>query len=259
MNEQNVKVELFEGQEIKVITDKGETLYNLANTARILGLTKIGKSKNIMVNWKGGNSNVVSKLNTIYGSGTNVSPQYIEEVKYTLDEIDNGDNRNEIYISSWLSKRLAMECNNEKAMRYKNWLATLDEKYSKGELLSNNQDGFNQMINISQQMSVVANTMNQIGQAMIGIQSYVQNSIQSKDKQIDDIRELIDFRSNNTRKLSKLLKERLEDITGRKLWATSEEYKKGKEKLFKYFDVLKWEDIPVEKYYQVRNYILENY
>ena len=30
MNEQNVKVELFEGQEIKVITDKGETLYNLA-------------------------------------------------------------------------------------------------------------------------------------------------------------------------------------------------------------------------------------
>lgn len=152
-----------------------------------------------------------------------------------------------------------MECNNEKAIRYKNWLATLDEKYSKGELLSNNQDGFNQMINISQQMSVVANTMNQIGQAMIGIQSYVQNSIQSKDKQIDDIRELIGFRTNNTRKLSKLLKERLEDITGRKLWATSEEYKEGKEKLFKYFDVLKWEDIPVEKYYQVRNYILENY
>ena len=47
-----------------------------------------------MVNWKGGNSNVVSKLNTIYGSGTNVSPQYIEEVKYTLDEI-MGDNKDE--------------------------------------------------------------------------------------------------------------------------------------------------------------------
>ena len=34
------KVLHFEGQEIKVITDKGVEMFNLANSAKVIGLTK---------------------------------------------------------------------------------------------------------------------------------------------------------------------------------------------------------------------------
>ena len=40
MKNQLEKVLQFEGQEIKVITDKGVEMFNLANSAKVIGLTK---------------------------------------------------------------------------------------------------------------------------------------------------------------------------------------------------------------------------
>lgn len=40
MENQLEKVLQFEGQDIKVITDKGIEMFNLANSARVLGLTR---------------------------------------------------------------------------------------------------------------------------------------------------------------------------------------------------------------------------
>lgn len=62
------------------------------------------------------------------------APQYIDEIKYIIDEIENGDDRNGVFCSRYLTSRLAMKCNNDRANKYQNWLATLDESYSKGEL-----------------------------------------------------------------------------------------------------------------------------
>jgi hypothetical protein len=42
----------FEGQQVKVKTDKGKTLINLACTARVCGLTTVAKSRNEVVRWK---------------------------------------------------------------------------------------------------------------------------------------------------------------------------------------------------------------
>ena len=39
----------FEGQEIKVITDKGVELFNLANSARVLGITTNGSNGNLKI------------------------------------------------------------------------------------------------------------------------------------------------------------------------------------------------------------------
>ena len=252
------KVLQFEGQDIKVITDKGETLYNLVETAKILGITKNNKNK-IVVNWKTGNSNLVSKLNsisnTIYSGGNNGSTQYIEEINYVLEEIDNCEDRKLIFISSWLSKRLAMECKNDKAMRYKNFLATLDEKFSKGELQPNNNP-LMQFGDMAQQMSIMANTMQQIGQAFNGMQTFVRDSIVAKDNQLDEMRSLIGMYSRNVSDLAKKLKQKVKEKYNKEhIWATSSEYIFEKEKLFREFNVTKWESISLIKFGEVENYI----
>jgi len=69
---------LFEGQEVKVKTDKGETLINLVHTATCCGLTQLGNSGKPKVRW----SNLKTKLNTISSGDTNLTPQYTEEIQY---------------------------------------------------------------------------------------------------------------------------------------------------------------------------------
>jgi hypothetical protein len=150
---------------------------------------------------------------------------------------------------------LAMECHNDKAMKYKSWLAELDEKYSKGELTNSNQ--LAQLGNISNQLNLVANTMSQIGNAFIGIQEYVKSSIQAKDNQIDEIKDLIGFRNVNTKRMTNEIKTKLSEKLGKKIFASSTVYKEIKEVIFKEFQVFKWEDIPVCQYNKVYAYLDE--
>lgn len=132
------KVLQFEGQEIKVITDKGIEMFNLGNSCRVLGLTQSKKNGTKVIKW----TRVKEKINNIYSGIQNRTPQdiaLVEEINYILDEIENTDDRNSIYMSRYLTSRLAMECHSDKANEYKDWLAKLDLSYSKGELqLDNN-------------------------------------------------------------------------------------------------------------------------
>jgi hypothetical protein len=267
MNEQLM---LFEGQEIKVKTDNGVELFNLANSARACGLYRKDDGR---IFWKG-NRSIYDKLSKIrtnlvesacaanvaeenYRSdGTFVSPsQYINELDYILKEIEETDNRNAIYMSRYLTSMLAMSCNNVNATQYKSWLAQLDEKYSNGELQNNNQ--LLQLNSMANQINLVANTMTQIGQAFTGLEQYVRHSIQAKDGQIDDIKSLIGFRSSNTKRMVNEIKDRLSEKLGRKIFATSQPYKEIKLEIFKEFKVLRWEEIPVEKYNSVYAFIDE--
>ena len=45
--------------------------------------------------------------------------EFKQEIFYVLDEIENINNRNTIYISTWLAKRLAAECHSKKANEVK--------------------------------------------------------------------------------------------------------------------------------------------
>lgn len=92
------------------------------------GLTKTNGSGNKVVRWKG-DRGISGKLKNLLD--TNVSEQIKTELKYVLSEIENTDDRNTIYMSTWLSKRLALECHSQTAMRYKNFLVTLDKKLKK--------------------------------------------------------------------------------------------------------------------------------
>ena len=249
MNNELERILNFEGQDIKVITDKGVELFNLANSARVLGITRLKKNTTI-VRW----DIIKNKLNTISSGTETMAPQYIEELKQLLEDIDETDDRNSLFCSQYITSRLAMECHSDKANKYKNWLATLDEQYSNGELINNNT--LMQFGDMAQQMSIMANTMQQIGQAFTGIQTFVQDSIVAKDNQIDDIKNLIGMYSRNVSDLTKKLKNKVKSKYNKEhIWANSSEYIIEKEKLFKQFKVNKWESIPVIKFREVEKYI----
>ncbi|NFH00781.1 hypothetical protein FC831_10725 [Clostridium botulinum] len=250
----NEQLVLFNNEEVKVITDKGATLINLANSARVLGLARKDDGR---ICWKG-NRSVYDKLSKIRSSlvnstGATNAAENILEIDYILSEIENTDDRNSIYMSQMLTSLLAMNCNNDKAMQYKSWLAQLDEKYSKGELTNGNQ--IEQLGNIANQINLVASTMGQIGQAFIGLEEFVKDSIQVKDSQIDDIKALVGFKSCNTKRIVCEIKSKLGDLLGGKIYATSPMFKEVKRQIFLEFHVTKWEDIPIEKYKKVHNYV----
>lgn len=90
-----------------------------------------------------------------------------------------------------------------------------------------------------------------------GITNYVQNSIRSKDLQIEQTMGLIGLRSVNVKRLSNILKDKLESKYGYKVYANSIVYKKALNKVFNEYNVVKWEDIPVNKYNSVQAYIEE--
>lgn len=123
----NNDIQLFEGQEVKVKTDEGVTLINLVHTAKCCGLVDTSKGTEKIM-W----SRVKGKLqNNILPNSDKV---VADQIAYILDQIENTDDRNSIYMSSWLSKRLAIECHSDKANRFKNWLVTLDEARENGKL-----------------------------------------------------------------------------------------------------------------------------
>lgn len=254
MNKGLEKIMEFEGQEIKVITDKGEVLINLSNSAKVLGLTTVGTNGNLKIRWK--TKGVTEKINKLLQCTDVHQEKYVKEMNYILNEIDESDDRTQIFCSRYLTSMLAMECHNEKAMEYKSFLAKLDESYSKGELQNLDPNQFGMM---SQQMQMMAQSMSQIGQAFQNIEKFVADSIISKDAQINDMRDMVGFRDINTKKLSKLLKQHVEEQYGHKVWATSKEYIEAKEKVFEHFDVLTWEQLPITLYQQARTYILTNF
>ena len=134
-------------------------------------------------------------------------------------------------------------------------MARLDLSYSKGELQPNN-NALMQFGDIAQQMSMMANTMQQIGQAFNGMQTFVKDSIVAKDNQIDEMRSLIGMYSRNVSDLAKKLKQKVKEKYNKEnLWATSSEYIFEKEKLFREFNVTKWESISLIKFGEVENYI----
>lgn len=162
------KVVQFEGQDVKVITEEGKVLVNLVATAKACGIMrKNNRGEGFKVRW----DVVKPKLNTIMGV-ENMTPENKEEIKYILEEIDTTDDRNSIYMSNWLAKRFAMECHSDKAMQYKNFLATLDEQREQSLINANSDDI----------VTMVTNTVNAIIPSII--QQFVP-MMQENKKQIE--------------------------------------------------------------------------
>jgi len=232
----------FEGQEIQIKTNKGTKLINLVATAKVCGLTQI-KNGIEYIRWT--DKGVANKLKIILSH--KCENEIKTEIQYILEEIENTDDRNSIYMSSWLSKRLALECHSDKANRYKNFLVTLDEaRENSYTAIKNNQIDKNDVLSVAIQS---------MQYSMNFIQEFVKDSINSKDSQIDKAMELIGFRAVNTKQLTDKLKEKLTTETGTKITAGHYLYIKVKSQIFKQYKVDKWESIPIGQYNSVFAFI----
>ena len=114
------------------------------------------------------------------------------------------------------------------------------------------------MLNLAQGTQMMA----QVVQGMLGtinnLQVFVQDSIQAKDKQIDDIANLVGMRSKNVCSLTGVLKKVIATKYGVvNVNANMDVYKRAKNKIFREFNVFEWEDIPVDKYSEVQAFIEE--
>lgn len=116
----------------------------------------------------------------------------------------------------------------------------------------------NQMLGLAQSTQMMAQVVQGIQSAIGGIQTYVQDSIQAKDKQIEDIANLVGMRSKNICSLTGALKKIIATKYGVfNVNSSMDIYKRAKNKVFKEFNVVKWEDIPVCKYSAVQAFIEE--
>lgn len=118
-----------------------------------------------------------------------------------------------------------------------------------------NLDLANQMMNIAQGTYQMGQVVQGLLQSIGTIQTYVQDSIQAKDHQIDKAMSLIGLRSKNVSSLISKLKEELYKRNGIVVQANDIEYLKAKNKIFKEFKVTKWEEIPIGKYNAVYSFI----
>lgn len=269
----NEQIMLFEENEVKVVTEEGNILINLCHVAKCCGLTRLkGKSNIQIVRW----DRIKEKLNTIY-SGTqlwvpqntesaSIEQKYVDEIKYILNEIDETDDRNSIYMSSWLSKRLAMECHSQRSMQFKNFLATLDEKREQGLMLNQNTE-LAAMVSTTVQ-SIIPTLVTEITKQFAPVVMESKQSVDNMaklmhdqseiyDREREELKDLIGFKSRNTKAMSSKLKEVLEEKLDRVIMASDPQYIKYKTKVFNEFRVCKWEDISVKDYSRVWAFIEE--
>lgn len=148
---------------------------------------------------------------------------------------------------------------------------------TKGNLFTDKyMDRFEQMENVIQNnvpigletmqgMAFLADNMAGIGQHVqvltqftMGLKEYVQDSIQAKDKQIDDMANLVGIRTKNRCDLIQITKNTLvKKYNLSHINSNMEVYKRAKAKIFEEFKVTKWEDIPATKYNSVQAFIEE--
>lgn len=254
----NSQITKFEGQDIKVKTDRGITLINLVCTARICGMTfisaKVGRNYET-VRW----NRIKEKLKLISKS-TNLDKQYLAEINYILKEIENTDDRNLIYMSTWTTKRLALECHSQTAMRYKNFLVTLDENREK-EDMNNGVLMVGQIVN-----QIIPTLTEQLALQVVPVITEAKNQVNNMAKLMHDqadiydqdrkeLMELMGMKSANIKKLTDKLKSKINSLYGFTPMADHHVYIKAKNKVFNQFDVIKWEDISTTKYNEVYAYI----
>ena len=133
----------------------------------------------------------------------------------------------------------------------------MDEARVTGQVAINNIAEQQAILQLAQSMQGIGTVVQGMQTAMNNIETYVKDSIQSKDLQIEQTMKLIGLRAVNTKRASDKLKEMLSEREGMCIKASDPIYVRAKKQIFKQFMVIKWEDIPVQQYNAVDAYIEE--
>lgn len=202
-----------------------------------------------------GSNKVVGIIPTLLNGGIRLANYFIES-SYK----DGSGKTNKCYLVTKMGcELLGNKQQGEKGILF---TAKYVERFNQMEQAIKNPFSQMQNLDLANQMMNIAQGTYQMGQVVQGllqsigtIQTYVQDSIQAKDHQIDKAMSLIGLRSKNVSSLISKLKEELYKRNGIVVQANDIEYLKAKNKIFKEFKVTKWEEIPIGKYNAVHSFI----
>ena len=202
-----------------------------------------------------GSNKVVGIIPTLLNGGIRLANYFIES-SYK----DGSGKTNKCYLVTKMGcELLGNKQQGEKGILF---TAKYVERFNQMEQVIKNPFPQMQNLDLANQMMNIAQGTYQMGQVVQGllqsigtIQTYVQDSIQAKDHQIDKAMSLIGLRSKNVSSLISKLKEELYKRNGIVVQANDIEYLKAKNKIFKEFTVTKWEEIPIGKYNAVHSFI----
>jgi Rha family phage regulatory protein len=193
-------------------------------------------------------------LNQLSESGISHLEKYFIKSQY----VSRGKEYTEYLLTRDGFTLLAMGFTGEKALKFK--LAYIDKFNEMEQCLKDQSNKLNavqpqDVLQLAQGMQMIGQVVAGIQQTVNNVENFVKDSIVVKDKQIDDTRDMIGLRARNTMMLTQTLKDKLSDLTGRKIYANNQTYINNKNKVFKEFKVTLWEDIPIDKFNSVFAYI----
>jgi prophage antirepressor-like protein len=228
----------FEGMDVEIIQgENGEPLFELYSTGAALGYSRWTESK---------------------------GKQYFKIEKTRIDTVmKNGSitglaHNGQTYLTEEILYDFMLEAKTAKCKSFRKWVTSevLPSIRNTGGYVAPNiagTDGY--ILDLAKSMQLTNQVVNGMLGAITRIETFVQDSIQSKDLQIEETRELIGLRDRNTKVLCNTLKDKLSDLYGTEIAATNPKYKSVRDKIFKENRVYKWEDIPVGDFNKVHSYI----
>ncbi|MCC0662527.1 MULTISPECIES: BRO family protein [unclassified Clostridioides] len=213
---------IFEGKEVEVFEFKGKILFNPKHVAKCLELSESATR------------NHLSKMNSKQAILLRNSDVLISDIRKL-------NNAGEKFLTESGVYKLIFKSRKEEAERFQDWVT--DEvlpTIRKTGTYNMNHDNIKNIL-----IPIMLNGM---------IAGFEQLSIENDkkiDNKINEVKNLIGFRSRNIAMLSKLLKLKLSYIKGYNVNANDYDYKTTATKIFARYDVTKWEDIPVSKFNEV--------
>jgi prophage antirepressor-like protein len=241
------KLMMFENHEVEIFEYKGRFLFNPKHVADCLDIADVNSSiRNF-------NEKQVIKLKN--------SDMYDMQIRKL-------NNAGEKFLTESGVYKLIFKSHKEEAEKFQDWVT--DEvlpslrKNDTYEITTNSvNDNLTSLV-----QSTIANIIpliaNEMGKLVLQSQEKIDQSIEMLHNQsviYDDDREelknLIGFRSVNTKRIVNTTKDMLSEKLGYNVMATSLIFQKVKKEIFREFQVIKWEDIAVQKYSRVFAFVDE--
>ena len=254
----------FGDRDVRINSEK----VNLVDVAKCCGLTKTNGNGKEYVRWNDPKSNnsIIGKFKIILNC-VNIPTQIIQEIKNIQMEIEETDDRNSIYISKWLAKRIATECHSQTAMEFKNWLVTLDctreenlveyvnvnevKKYIDMAAVKITETFAPIIAELQRQSSKVQEQNTELTKLLLE-----QSSVNSKN--IEDMKKLVGMKPKNTNQIGKILISKEKEYYGSQVKNFNyrfPEHTDNKNNLCSHFGVTALCNIHIDKFEEVIKYI----
>ena len=241
------RIMIFENKEVEVFEYEGRVLFNPKDVAKCLDITDVNSS---MRNF---NEKQVIKL-------TNSDMHDVQIRKL--------NNAGEKFLTESGVYKLIFKSKKEEAEKFQDWVTdeVLPSLRKNGTYSITTPNVNNNLVDLVQATitNIIPLITNEMGKLVLQSQDKIDHSIEMLhnqsviyDSDRENLKDLIGFHSVNTTRIVKTIKEILSEKLGYHIMANNPIFQKVKKSVFKEFKVIKWEDVPVEKYSRVFAFVDE--